>query len=75
MMLNEHHILRNFGAGIFYAIFFVSNRKYLGLGLEAIVIQYNSLHFRPHFFDLLDYVTRRSEELRFIKKKKDLEIQ
>ena len=23
---------------------------------------------RPHFFDLLDYVTRRSEKLRFQKK-------
>ena len=38
---------------------------------RAKVIEYlccGEIRFRPHFFDLLDYVTRRSEKLRFQKK-------
>ena len=30
----------------------------------------SDLSYRPNFFDLLDYVTRRSEKLGFQKKKK-----
>ena len=32
--------------------------------------KYIIFDIRPHFFDLLDYVTRQSEKLRFQKKKK-----
>ena len=56
--------------------FHIKNLKQSGLPLSPESIHnfwWTHFDIRPHFFDLLDYVTRRSEILGFQKKKKKKE--